>query len=916
MILNCQTIPLAAKEEVFGHLEKILMEWIPNDLIEIPENCTKRLSEVLISKWIQFIESEMVHELQNTHIIKSIAYFNERKVILSKYHERIKVELLKSELASLNDTSVWKQLQHLLKTMIEFNHDCEVFIKCLTLFLKYSNKFSNYENYPDILGLLYTQSKENSLNTKAIEVLFHSIVWSIRIESLEKLKLNSLPKVSEFTSDSALFVLNNLLCLEEVFNTFNKELLFQNHVTLTNTQNLSKELLLSIAYLNDLVYVMRAKDSVSFKLIVGKIDNFQGKQWEDNLINLQNQLFDHLNSLDTYSSLLFNTHYDKWKEQLVVFKVKWNMCEQNLIGIINQTFDSTESIERKISLVRLYKHYSLSDKCTLFIETQCKHISQLIHNRLHLIKKKFDDQKLEPEIPIGHYKFSGSASWALHYLDHIKYLEVQLKLVIEEPEMKEIELIKQHIKDYISHTFHLWKSSLADDMDLYLKYPIMEMKSNSMLACNLDPKFKLAINEGMSWKKLGFEVPDRFQYYFESFSEILQAEEKVIELINKFNYISEHSNTNYDCLFHPLIKEAITICQKGFYDVNWTNLLEVFNFCKHSTFSIMNTVKLCSKTKELLDSYLNQIISYKSMNIMDKIVIPDDSIPFDDLCLLLQDEINVIIDQFTHIVKEMESLKLNLQSTLRYFNDDLWKLIRPELVLMINSTLMGIESSIIKQLSNWFTTKKNEEDFDLNIELKVKLDNSKLFIDPRQEVLMEQLTLFKSELHTLFSHCVEGSKSVQFDIPLELSHTIPEMYLECEKQLDLYTEFKDVYELNKESYIRRFNKQNPKAASYDMDIQKYEDYIYQINGKLEDEQSVNIFVLNHLEAKQSLYQHCNSWRDKLKDLLYQNTLKFVDQFKETKDVGLKKELDELILVLEKNKVDTKQIYMKYKAVSK
>ena len=899
-------------EEVFSYLERILIEWIPHDLMSVPNGCTKRLIEIILGKWIQFVDSEMVLATYGLNFKSAIQYFGSRESKVAEYYDIIEQELLKPEIALVQDSYVWSQLQSTMKKMIEFNFRCASAANVFQSFSKFYGKLHDCNLYPEIMGVVYKTTLDLKIEPQQLELLMLVLVWSIRQECLQFHVRGK--TLNDFSTNSTYQVLYAIQCFIEVFENFDSVSQFHEVVVSNNASYLLREANQSLLFLNDIVYAWKARDSILFENITNKIDSFGGQLLEKSISSLKDKFFEHFNLVDHHSEMLFAVNYDQWKEKFSLFKVKWLSIEQNLIGIMNQAVESTNSIERKISIIHLFSSYKVSEKCLLFLENQKKLVNDLLTTKLHTLRKSFDTKKIEPEIPMGQYKYCGSANWALRYMEQTKYIENLIKTLGKSTDLKEIENFKQHIRQYVADAFQLWKSCLADDMDLYLKYPVLELDNQNIMRANLDVKFKNAIYEGMAWRKIGYELPDQFQYYITNFNELLVVNDKVTEVATKYNAIVQQAGNDFDCLFQMLKKDVLNVCQKGLYDLTWMNLLEVGTFCKNSTFSLVNLLQICTRSRKCLNEYLQRIKQANSQSFLEKVPFPAEGLLLEDFIQFLHDELNFTAKECRDIFDDMELLKTDLQKHMRYFNETIWANLRKEVLKMIHETLVQLEINICKELSNLLTSNVCENDEDqMQLLLTVKLEsNNKMAIHPSQATILDQFNFFNKEVHEQLGQLMDDCKSVQFKHPVELSNNIPEFYKSCVEALDVYLQFKDIYELNKDAYIRRYSKQNPPLELYDADIQRYYEYMIQVNSKIESIQSVNLFALNHQEAKQSVVGHCMQWQDKLKELLAANTMKNIDGLSLQNIATVSKEIEEQMRVLEKHSYDIKLVSNKYK----
>ncbi|KAG7240073.1 hypothetical protein INR49_027927 [Caranx melampygus] len=84
--------------------------------------------------------------------------------------------------------------------------------------------------------------------------------------------------------------------------------------------------------------------------------------------------------------------------------------------------------------------------------------------------------------------------------------------------------------------------------------------------------------------------------------------------------------------------------------------------------------------------------------------------------------------------------------------------------------------------------------------------------------------------------------------------------------LKTWDKYRDIWEINKDSFIQRYQRLNPPVTSFDADIHRYTE---KANSVQQEETVLNIgFVtLDCSPLKSSLVQHCSEWQTKLTELL-------------------------------------------------
>lgn len=89
--------------------------------------------------------------------------------------------------------------------------------------------------------------------------------------------------------------------------------------------------------------------------------------------------------------------------------------------------------------------------------------------------------------------------------------------------------------------------------------------------------------------------------------------------------------------------------------------------------------------------------------------------------------------------------------------------------------------------------------------------------------------------------------------------------------MKVWDPFRDMWEIDKEMFIDRYEKENPNAARFDADIGRYTEVAN--NCQIQETVTpVHFIVLNCSDLKKSIIAHCMQWEEKLCNLLFKLTL--------------------------------------------
>jgi dynein heavy chain, axonemal len=93
----------------------------------------------------------------------------------------------------------------------------------------------------------------------------------------------------------------------------------------------------------------------------------------------------------------------------------------------------------------------------------------------------------------------------------------------------------------------------------------------------------------------------------------------------------------------------------------------------------------------------------------------------------------------------------------------------------------------------------------------------------------------------------------------------------CQAYLHNWDPYREIWEINKDAFIRRYAKLKPALSTFDADINRYNE-VANNTQKEETLTNINFVRLDCSPLKHSLVSHCNAWQNKLTTLLNTNAL--------------------------------------------
>lgn len=91
-----------------------------------------------------------------------------------------------------------------------------------------------------------------------------------------------------------------------------------------------------------------------------------------------------------------------------------------------------------------------------------------------------------------------------------------------------------------------------------------------------------------------------------------------------------------------------------------------------------------------------------------------------------------------------------------------------------------------------------------------------------------------------------------------------------QEYMKTWSPFRDMWEIDKDRFIDRYEKEAPSAAQFDSNIGRYTEIANNVEMQ-ETVTSVHFIVVNSVDLKKSIIEHCVQWQSKLCKLLHKIT---------------------------------------------
>jgi dynein heavy chain len=144
---------------------------------------------------------------------------------------------------------------------------------------------------------------------------------------------------------------------------------------------------------------------------------------------------------------------------------------------------------------------------------------------------------------------------------------------------------------------------------------------------------------------------------------------------------------------------------------------------------------------------------------------------------------------------------------------------------------------------------------------------STISIFPR---LAQKLTPESSTISSKFYDIISAEEDI-LKIFVHIQSGMSHNASKCQTYLRNWDSYREIWEINKDAFIRRYAKLKPALSTFDADINRYNEVANNAQ-KEETMTNINFVRLDCSLLKHSLVAHCSAWQSKLTTLLNQNAI--------------------------------------------
>ncbi|XP_044939239.1 dynein axonemal heavy chain 2 isoform X4 [Mustela putorius furo] len=624
----------------------------------------------------------------------------------------------------------------------------------------------------------------------------------------------------------------------------------------------------------------------------------QGPQITRNLLEIEDIFHKYLNMLRAVRGGILDVKNTSWHEDYNRFRNGVKDLEVMTQNLITSAFELVRDVEHGVLLLDTFHRLATREAIKRTYDKKAVDLYMLFNSELALVNRELSKKWLYLEPYRAQY--SGQAYWmrilrhridrvmnclsSAHFLPHIGSGEESAHTY---------QQMVQAIDELVRKTFQDWTLTLDKDCIRRLDTPLLRVSQEKpgMLDVNFDKSLLILFVEIDYWERLLFETPHYVTNVAERAEDLRVLRENLLLVARDYNRIIAMLSLDEQALFKERIRFLDKKIHPGLKKLHWA-------LKGPSAFFITECRIHASKVQAIVNEFkastltigwrAQEISETLLVRISGKRVYRDLEFEEDQ-----REHRAAVLQKLQHLHQDVVAIMTNSYEVFK--NDSLeiqqqWMLYTVRLDRMLEDALrLNVKWSLLElskaingdgkttpnPLFRVLVTLQNDAQGGVaQVEFSPTLQTLAGVVNDIGHHLFSTISVFRhlpeilirSKFHRDPIHVIverdEDIRKIQAQISSGMTNnaTLLQNYL---KTWDLYRE---IWEINKDSFIRRYQRLNPPVSSFDADIARYTEVANNVQ-KEETVLNIQFVLLDCSHLKFSLVQHCNEWQNKFTTLL-------------------------------------------------
>ncbi|XP_074244239.1 dynein axonemal heavy chain 2 isoform X4 [Saimiri boliviensis] len=624
----------------------------------------------------------------------------------------------------------------------------------------------------------------------------------------------------------------------------------------------------------------------------------QGPQITRNLLEIEDIFHKNLQMLRAARGGILDVKNTSWHEDYNKFRAGMKDLEVMTQNLITSAFELVRDVEHGVLLLDTFHRLAAREAIKRTYDKKAVDLYMLFNSELSLVNRERNKKwpYLEPYMA----QYSGQARWVhilrrrvdrvmtclagAHFLPHIG---------TGEESVHTYQQMVQAIDELVRKTFQEWTSTLDKDCIRRLDTPLLRISQEKagMLDVNFDKSLLILFVEIDYWERLLFETPHYVVNVAERAEDLRVLRENLLLVARDYNRIIAMLSPDEQALFKERIRFLDKKIHPGLKKLNWA-------LKGASAFFITECRVHASKVQMIVNEFKASTltIGWRAQEMSETLLVRISGkrvyrdLEFEEdqrqhraavqqkLMSLHQDVVTIMsssYEVFKNDGPEIQQQWMLYMIRLDHMMEDALRLNVKWSLLELSKAINGDGKTSPNPLFRVLVILKNDTqggvaqvEFSPTLQTLAGVVNdigshlfSTISIFRRLPDILSKRRLHRESIQTIVEQD-EDIKKIQTQISSGMTNnaSLLQNYL---KTWDMYRE---IWEINKDSFIRRYQRLNPPVSSFDADIARYTEVANNVQ-KEETVTNIQFVLLDCSHLKFSLVQHCNEWQNKFTTLL-------------------------------------------------
>ncbi|XP_058531818.1 dynein axonemal heavy chain 2 isoform X3 [Ochotona princeps] len=624
----------------------------------------------------------------------------------------------------------------------------------------------------------------------------------------------------------------------------------------------------------------------------------QGPQIARNLLEIEDIFHKNLHMLRAVRGGILDVKNTSWHEDYNKFRAGVKDLEVMTQNLITSAFELVRDVEHGVLLLDTFHRLATREAIKRTYDKKAVDLYMLFNSELALVNRELNKKwpYLEPYIA----QHSGQAQWvrilrrridrvmnclsSAHFLPHIG---------TGEESVHTYQQMVQTIDELVRKTFQEWTATLDKDCIRRLDTPLLRISQEKagMLDVNFDKSLLILFAEIDYWERLLFETPHYVMNVAERAEDLRILRENLLLVARDYNRIIAMLSPDEQALFKERIRFLDKKIHPGLKKLHWA-------LKGASAFFITECRIHASKVQMIVNEFKASTltIGWRAQEISETLLVRITGkrvyrdLEFEEdqrdhraavqqkLMSLHQDVVDILTNSyevFKNDGPEIQHQWMLYTVRLNHMMEDALRLNVKWSLLELSKAINGDGKTTPNPLFRVLVILQNDVQGGVaQVEFSPTLQTLANVVNDIGNQLFSTISVFRHLPEVLIKrkfnrepiHIIierdEDIKKIQGQISSGMNNnaSLLQSYL---KTWDLYRE---IWEINKDSFIRRYQRLNPPVSSFDADIARYTEVANNVQ-KEETVLNIQFVLLDCSHLKFSLVQHCNEWQNKFTTLL-------------------------------------------------